>query len=406
MSIALNQTNCKNRSACIGRTLAVGRHFGFTYLTHALDGMPRTKVQAHAIETFFPHETLLRAPAQKIAERSNHLKQTHLLGYDVHSYSVGYGKNKSKETAVSFHMAGTRKPVAEATVIHLAYTTLRALGIPNTTVHINALGNNESNIRYNRELSTYLKKVLPVTPQLLTEINERPRFVYSRLIDECAPYTESAPSPIDYLNDEARSHLKSLLEYLEAADIPYVIDPTVVGSSDVWEYILFDIRENSDQENRLVEKGSEKVCITPRILAHGGRYTTCIRKAYKQLTDSVSVVISIEGDGPVSKKEIETSLPSSSFFFGHVSESAKKISLKVLGLLYDAGMYVRHAVTRDTLTHQLQHADAPAYMIMIGHKEALAGTAIVRNEKTRTQKEIPIHDLASYLKKLVVVTKK
>jgi histidyl-tRNA synthetase len=213
---------------------------------------------------------------------------------------------------------------------------------------------------------------------------------------------------MEFLNDEARDHLKKLLEYLEAAEIPYTIDPTVVGSSDVWEYTLFDIREASEKSGLVAQEGAKEgtVCVQPRILAVGGRYSPFMRKAYKQGVDSVTVMLAVDGVVEVSKKELETPLPKSPFFFGHVSDVAKKVALNVLGRLREAEITVRHAVTRDTLSHQLTHVapseskQAPEYMIMIGHKEALDGTAIVRNEATRVQKEVPLTELASYLKRL------
>lgn len=402
MSITLSQTTYKSRNAFVAGTLDVGRHFGFSYLPALLKEGQKHTVQASGITTLFPHEDAVRSTAQRIAERYTFARQSHRLGYDVHTIKTGSGKNARKETCLSFHITGTKKPIAEATVITLAVTALKEAGIPDTLVHINALGNHESNQRYNKELSTYLKKHLPPTQAILDEIHEHPRRVLARLIRECAPCVENAPTPLEFLNDDAREHVKKLLEYLEATHIPYVLDPTVVGSSDVWEYILFDIRDAHEQSGAI-----EHVCVQPRILAVGGRYSPCVRKAFKQAVDSVGVLLTIDGLAEVSKKELETPLPHTPFFFGHVSETAKKISLNVITLLREARIAVRHAITRDTLTHQLSHfpdvldeKKGAEYMIMIGHKEAIDGTAIVRNERTRAQKEVPITELAAYLKRV------
>jgi histidyl-tRNA synthetase len=202
---------------------------------------------------------------------------------------------------------------------------------------------------------------------------------------------------MEFLNDEAREHVTKLLEYLESLGIAYTLDPTVVGSADVWEYILFDIRK----QNKDVSELSGGICTQPEILAIGGRYSPLVRRAHKQGIDTSTVMFTLDAEVAHPKKDIEAPLPQSSIFFGHVSDVAKKVALGVLTRLHAAGVYVQHAITRDTLTQQLATTKNPEYMVVIGHKEALAGTAIVRNEATRVQKEIPITELASYLKKLV-----
>lgn len=400
MSIALSDTIFKTRDQFVANTLDVGRHFGFTYLPHTLATGTKVTLQAGPVATLFSHEDALRQPATWLAERHAFVRTTQCLGYHVHTHTIGSGKHAHKETTVSFHIAGTRRPVAEATAIMLARTALKEAGITNTTVHINPLGNHESNNRYNKELATYLKKVLPSTPALIEEIHERPRRVLARLVQECAPCIDAAPAPMDFLNDEAREHLKQLLEYLEAADVPYTIDPTVIGSHEVWEYTLFDIRVEGNDEQIRESAAGEHVCIQPRILALGGRYSPFIRKAYKHGLDTVAVLLTIDGPVEVKKSHLEAPLPKTQLFFGHVSEAAKKVALGVLASLRDAGIAVQHAVTRDTLTHQLTAAQAPTYMIMIGHKEALSGTCIVRNELTRAQKEVPLTELATHLKRI------
>lgn len=410
MTIALSQTKFSTRNQFLSNTLDIGRHYGFVHLPKTLAAGQKYTLQHHPITTLFPHEDALRGPAQQLAERHAHARQAHRLGYEVHTVKIGSGKNARKETALSFHIAGTRRAIAEATLISLAVNALKEAGIANTLVHINALGNHESNQRYNKELANFLRKNLPHTDTILNEIHEHPRRVLARLIQSCAPCIEGAPSPMEFLNDDAREHLKKLLEYLESAGIAYTLDPTVVGSGDVWEYIVFDIREEKEPSGMVAsgaKSGAEMVCVQPRVLAIGGRYSPFMRKAYKQAVDSCTVMLAIDGDVEVAKKELEKPLPATPFFFGHVSEVAKKMALETLALLRDAGIAVRHAVTRDTLTHQLTHftqheseAVKPEYMIMIGHKEALEKTAIVRNEATRVQKEVPIDQLASYLKRL------
>jgi histidyl-tRNA synthetase len=63
---------------------------------------------------------------------------------------------------------------------------------------------------------------------------------------------------------------------------------------------------------------------------------------------------------------------------------------------------VNHLLGKDKITVQLSSAENPSvsHIILIGHKEALEGTATVRNVTTRAQDTIPLSKLPLFLKHL------
>ena len=183
-----------------------------------------------------------------------------------------------------------------------------------------------------------------------------------------------------------------LLEYLESIEVPYVIDNTVVGSGDFFEHTLFEIKG--------IPSSQDTTSQTTHTLAYGGRYTTLGRKAFGKHIPITGLTIDIQGSGARIPKK--TTTPNIAFYFAQLGVSAKKMGLKVLSLLHKAGIPVGHMVTEHELTTQMHdpRAKAVPYVIIIGHKEALENTVIVRNTDTYKQKVVPVQKLVSYLKRI------
>jgi histidyl-tRNA synthetase len=360
----------------------VAEHFGFKPLEECFKGLERTKVQTDPVEIVHSFEQNAVAAGKLLAERHKHTKTDHVLGYLINAKTNG----DTTKTTVSLHIAGSKKPMAEATLIAVARAILLELGVENPMVHFNGIGNTEAGSRYTKDLLQFLKRTLPTTdPKKISEASQHPRKVFSELVRKNEPSVAGAPNPIDYLNDESRTHVWSVLEYLEASQIPYTLDPTLIGSPDIWEQDMYAIHGDRGD-------GDET-------LAVGGRYSMLTRRSHKQYVDVAGITISSETKGPL-KDLPHGRKKQPHIYFAHISDAARKIAISALHQLREMQVPVSHAFTRDTLTDQMKHVGSAEYVVIIGHKEALDKTAIVRNIKTRAQKEVPMRELGSYLKRL------
>lgn len=372
------------KNSSLRNSIEIAEHFGFEPLQLSFEGLEKAKLQTDPVEHIYPHERHFISVAKTFSEHSKHLRSNHHLTYEVHMKAV----SQRNPIAFSLHIAGTKKPLAEATLIATARAILKEAGHTETTVHMNSLGNLDASNRFNKDLVLFLKKILTgsLAQSVAKEIQDNPRRVYTKLLQEKHPQIHLAPNPMDYLNDEARAHLWGVLEFLEGSDIPYVLDHSVIGSSDYFEHSLFQIRSSL--------KTGESVPV-----AHGGRFSALTRKAFKQHVEASGVVISCEIEGKYDEPK-RASKKSTRFHFAQIGDQAKKLALKVLQNLRDTRVHVSHHFTHDTLGEQMADANKSEYVIVMGHKEAVDGTAIVRENKTRSQKVIPLGQLAAYLKKL------
>ena len=80
---------------------------------------------------------------------------------------------------------------------------------------------------------------------------------------------------------------------------------------------------------------------------------------------------------------------------------AKAKSLGVIEALRKAKVPIVHSLSKDKLSIQLGMAEKSEipFVIIIGQKEAMDGTVIVRKMSTRLQDTVKVEKLADYLKK-------
>ena len=82
---------------------------------------------------------------------------------------------------------------------------------------------------------------------------------------------------------------------------------------------------------------------------------------------------------------------------------AKLKSFIILEKLYKTGASVLHAIAKDKLGTQMGVAEnsTSSYIILIGQKEALENSVIIRNATTHAQELVPISEFGTYIKDLI-----
>ena len=92
-------------------------------------------------------------------------------------------------------------------------------------------------------------------------------------------------------------------------------------------------------------------------------------------------------------------------FFIQLGFDAKLKSLKIIEDLRQSKVPLLQALSRDKLGAQFSSAETEniPYTMIMGQKEAVEGTVIIRDMNNRSQETIPVAGLLSYLKKLKLV---
>jgi len=142
---------------------------------------------------------------------------------------------------IDFEVIGEADPLADAELVGLQWRLYMALGLRNLSLQVNSIGDHQCRPAYVQKLGDYFRQHLD---GLCEECRRRLETNPLRLLDEKKPECQAvlggAPRSADNLCDECRTHFEGWLGYVEAAGIPFAINPRLVRGLDyytrsVWE---------------------------------------------------------------------------------------------------------------------------------------------------------------------------
>ncbi len=296
---------------------------------------------------------------------------------------------------------GTGKSIADAMTIKILLTILEEAGLKNLTVQLNSIGDKECRPIYRRELVNYYKKNLR---QICPDCRERLKTNPLRLLDcknpKCQEIKQAAPTSISYLCGSCKSHFKEVLEYLEEMGIPYEINHSLVRGLDYYSRTVFEIIDPA-----VTSEPSGDETGQPLTIAGGGRYDYLARSlGSKKDLPAVGGAIGVDRMmlSPNYQRQDPRILKKPKVFFIQLSFDAKLKSIPVIEILRKARIPMAQSLSKDSLGIQLGIAEKMGvpYTLILGQKEALEGTVIVRNMTTRSQDIVSVAKLADYVKHL------
>ncbi len=298
-------------------------------------------------------------------------------------------KERAKHT-VNLEIMGTDRSIAEALLIKTAVSMLKDNGYKDFSIDINSIGDKESMNKFSKELTNYYKKNLNNLSAHCRQNFKKDPF-YLLHCDECDPegkLKESAPTSISCLSDISRLHFKEVLEFIETMKIPYKINNNLVPDKKFCSGTVFEIKENLNNGE------------TGDTLAVGFRYDGIAQKlGHKRDNPGVGIKIFLKKRAVIKKI---SKLVKPVAFYIQLGDEAKHRSLELIDMLKNEKIFVHHMLGRDKFGSQFAHVEKTKvpYVIIMGKKEFLENSVMVRENTTRTQQSIPIHELAGYIKKL------
>ena len=289
---------------------------------------------------------------------------------------------------------GTEKSIADATVIRIVSLILNEVGLKDYMVKINSIGDKDSQVNYKRELISYYRKhAKAICADCRLRLKNNPLRVLDCKDEKCQPIKEEAPETLGYLSPASKTHFKEVLEYLDKMDIPYIVDSTLVRGLDYYSHTVFEIIPEATEEDP-----------SPLSVGGGGRYNY-LGKVISGKKDVAGMGAGIGVDRlldlPTYNKPCPRIVKKPKVFFIQISYEAKLKSFEVIETLRKAKVPVSHSLSKDSLGSQLATAERRKvpYVIILGQKEAMENTVIVRNMDNRSQETVKIADLGNYIKK-------
>ncbi|AAO90757.1 histidine--tRNA ligase [Coxiella burnetii] len=139
----------------------------------------------------------------------------------------------------TYGMAGA--PI-EAELIFMCLRLWKALGLESCIhLELNTLGTLDSRNAYRQALVTYLQsREKELDEDSRRRLHTNPLRILDSKNPDLQPLLAEAPKLIDYLDETSRRHFDQLRSLLDQAEVPFIVNPTLVRGLDYYTHTVFE----------------------------------------------------------------------------------------------------------------------------------------------------------------------
>lgn len=301
---------------------------------------------------------------------------------------------------------GDSSEAVDAELIFLGYKLLDMLGLDNYSVHVNSLGDSSCRPGYLKALKDYYKNR---SKKLCANCKNRLKTNILRLLDcketECIELAKEAPQTVDFLDEDCKSHFKHVLEFLDEAKVPYILNSRLVRGLDYYTRTVFEFLPDETEAPQPTD-GSTKPASgqAQSTIIAGGRYDKLVEILGGTKTPAAGWAMGIDRV-MLALKEKNVNVPDNTMepkvFLVQLGEAAKRKSLNLYESFRKAGINAKSSLGRDSIKSQLRIANRlrARFALIFGQKESLDGTIILREMDTGVQETIPLEKIVDEVKK-------
>ena len=279
---------------------------------------------------------------------------------------------------------GSNNPATDVETIAMAAQFFNEIGIRNVTLQLNSLGNAESRTTYRQALIDYL---MPLKDNLSKDsqrrLEENPLRVLDSKEKEDKLAVENAPSMLDYLDEESRTHFQAVRSLLEALEIPYTINTNMVRGLDYYNHTIFEFTAD-------VAGNELTICA-------GGRYDSLVAYFGGPETAGFGFGMGVERLLLVLEKQgVELSLENSlDVYIAVLGEGANNTALKIVQALRRQGFTAERDYLNRKLKAQFKSADTfgAKVLITLGESEIESKQVTVKNNQTREELIVDLNQI-------------
>jgi histidyl-tRNA synthetase len=284
---------------------------------------------------------------------------------------------------------GSQSPMADAEMISLAHTMLKKLRFSSLTLHINTLGCDECRKEYRAALIRYFQSF---ENTLCEDCHKRLKTNPLRILDcknpSCKKSVADAPTIQPYLCDTCRSHFQSLLECLDALDIPYLVDYELVRGLDYYTQTVFEFVSQ--------DLGAQGTVLG------GGRYDGLVEKELEgPPTPAIGFAMGLERITMLletKRTELPIRTTDPMLYIAHFGGKTAALSLQIAQDLRQQGLHVLVDLEGKGMKKVFEIAEKrnAHYLLVLGEDEEKTGIVSIRNLATRESKKVEISAIPSF----------
>jgi len=267
-------------------------------------------------------------------------------------------------------LIGSFDPVADVEIIRFLMEVVSRVGIKNTTLKINSVGDPESRNRYRAALQDFFRPYLSQLSNISQHrLENNPMRILDSKEEQDQPIIKNAPVITDFLNEESHKHFETVRNLLDYTGISYEIDTRLVRGLDYYTRTAFELISP--------DLGAQDA------LGGGGRYDLLIEELGGRDTPAVGFAAGMERL-LIACEALDIDLgeeKSIDLYIVTRGDKARKWALGHLKQYRDAGLECMMDYAGRSIKAQMKDANREnaAFALIIGENELTSGQFTLRN---------------------------
>jgi len=269
----------------------------------------------------------------------------------------------------------------------------KEMGLQKLKLIINSLGDKESRLAHREALIHHFQpRIGEFCSDCQKRLEKNPLRILDCKVDRDHELMKTAPSIIDYLNDESKAYFEKVQKYLTLLDIPFEVDANLVRGLDYYNHTAFEIMSDAEGFGAITT------------LCGGGRYNGLAEELGGPETPGIGFALSIERLIAALKAEgIETDVNEGiDCYLAALGEDAKDYTVGLLQQLRSAGFSAERDYLNRKIKGQFKAADRlnAKFVAVLGDDELKKNVINVKDMATGEQVEVALESLVDYFRKL------
>jgi histidyl-tRNA synthetase len=284
---------------------------------------------------------------------------------------------------VGVEAMGSPSPAVDVEVMTMLITFFRELGLKDSRLQINSLGNQNCRPQYRRILKSAIEKHLDkLCKNCIKRYERNPLRVLDCKTEQCNEIAQSLPKMIDHLDEASRQHFNEVRVLLDIAETPYSINTNLVRGLDYYNMTAFEVTsENLGAQNAI---------------CGGGRYDTLVEELSGPSTPSFGFALGLERlVSLIPFKEEPNNNPD--IFIVCLGDAAKLCGFQAAHELREAGFSIERDYEMASMKSQMRKANKShcRFTLIIGENEINSGKYILKNMAEGDQHEVNSKSLST-----------
>ena len=281
---------------------------------------------------------------------------------------------------------GIKAPYADIELIFLLRTLFDRLNVTDTTAHINSLGCPVCRPDFKAALGKLLDAAAPtLCSDCMRRKDRNPLRVMDCKVPGCREAMANAPSILDYLCDDCRTHFDTVTGTLGRLGVPFEIDKQLVRGLDYYTRTAFEIQTGA--------LGAQSA------VAGGGRYDGLVESLAGPPTPAIGFAIGFDRLAEIIAASTPAPIRSPELFIAALGDEARQQAFEWSTHLGTRGVGTAMVFENKSLKAQMKQANRQnaARVLIVGESELAAGTVVLRNMADKSQEEIPVDGIVERL---------